>query len=120
MTAKRKRKPKTPKPEPLPRSHLDRIKAMGLTVICYSNVCITVEPWANGEPRSAEWLPRDLVGDAGKTVIIFRPANDGNYYVAGWEPWHDGMFGGRCTNIHNALAWVERARDICAGRATHF
>ena len=30
------------------------------------------------------------------------------------------MFGGRCTNIHNALAWVERARDICAGRATHF
>ena len=72
------RKPKTPKPEPLPRSHLDRIKAMGLTVICYSNVCITVEPRANGEPRSAEWLPRDLVGDAGKTVIIFRPANDGN------------------------------------------
>lgn len=66
------------------------------------------------------WLPADLLGADGKTLVIYRRAGDGSYAVDGWEPWHDGMHGGRHTSYLAMLGWVRRAREIRAGKATHF
>ena len=112
------RKPKTVSKPALPQSHLCRIDALGLTTISYSRDAVLVQ-LPDGDTR-AEWLPRDLIGTDGKTAIIHRNANDGNYSIDGWEPWHDGMFGGRYESIHSALHWVEVARDVRAGKRDNF
>lgn len=115
MAKARRRKVETPQ---LPPSHLIRAQELGLREISFQNKAVEVQI-APGETRR-EWLPQDLIGLDGKTVIIYRLANDGNYSIDGWEPWHDGMWGGRRENIHNALAWVERAKAVRAGTAKDF
>lgn len=92
-------------------SHLARISVMGLRTVSYRNVS---QRYDDG---SDEWLPQDIIGL--NTLIVYRISDD-RYSIAGWEPWHDGMFGGRYSDIHNALAWVQRALDIRAGRAIDF
>jgi hypothetical protein len=85
--------------------------AMGLRVMCHQ------------PGNEAGWaLPRDIIGRDGKTVILWRPAGQGPvaYDVDGWHPWHDGMSGGCNTHLSNALAWVERAREVRAGTAEDF
>lgn len=111
------RKIKARNVETLPASHLIRADELGLRAVSYLNVSRRVH-FSDGEQRE-EWLPRDLVGGDGKTLIVWRHL-DGSYAIPGWEPWHDGMFGGRYADILNALAWVERARDVRAGRAKDF
>ena len=109
------RKPKVAPPPPLPASHLRRAQALKLRAACYRNEARKV---ADG---GEEWLPRDLIGEDAKTLIIWRPAGpDSGYDVAGYHPWHDGMFGGCYPEIHNALAWVERARAVRAGTEKDF
>lgn len=98
---------------PLSESHLQRIGVLGLRAVSYLHEAVAC---ANG---TTEWLPRDIIGADGKTLVVHRKADD-VYTIDGWEPWHDGMFGGRYASIHNALAWVERAIDIRAGRASNF
>ena len=107
------RKPKIAASPKLPDSHLDRIRALNLTVVCYLNESRKVSD------GSREWLPRDIVGKDGKTLIVWREA-DRDYSIAGYNPWHGGMFGGRYAEIHNALAWVECAIDVRAGRRSDF
>ena len=102
-----------PKPPALPASHLQRIEALGLRTIAYLDYAIEC---ASGVK---EWAPRDIIGADGKTAVLYREM-DRNYGFSGWEPWHDGMFGGRYRDIHSALAWIERAIDIRAGRETDF
>jgi hypothetical protein len=94
-----------------------RLADLGLTVISYQNVATA--PDENG---GTYWLPRDIIGRDGKTLIRWYEAGDsGNTYAShGWEPWHDGMFGGHYESLSSALAWVERARAIRAGTATDF
>lgn len=87
-----------------------------LTVIAYLREAV---PDPNGLGASY-WLPRDLIGNDGKTAIIYRLASDGEYSINGWEPWHAGMFGGRYENVANALAWVDRAIAVKAGKARDF
>ena len=65
------------------------------------------------------WLPRDIIGTDGKTLIVYRKADD-TCRIDGWEPWHDGMFGGRRENVESAFAWVQRAKDMRAGKAKDF
>ncbi len=102
-------------PSPLPESHLRRAQALGLRAVCYLNTSREV---ADG---SREWLPRDLIGDDARSLIVWRPAGeDSGYGVAGYHPWHDGMFGGCYPEIHNALAWIERAKAVRAGTARDF
>lgn len=71
-------------------------------------------------PDGKNWLPRDIIGKDGKTLIVYRLAADGEYRIDGWEPWHDGMFGGRRENVQSAFAWVERAIAVRAGTAKDF
>ena len=110
------RKPKAapPPPPPLPASHLRRAQALKLRAVSYRNEACRV---ADG---GEEWLPRDLIGEDGKSLIVWRSAADGGYSVDGYHPWHDGMFGGCYPEIHNALAWVERAIAVRAGTAKDF
>jgi hypothetical protein len=63
--------------------------------------------------------PLHMTGDDGKTFVLFSPA-DTLYGFDGWVPHHDGMNGGRYRTIESALAWVHRARDVRAGKATDF
>jgi len=117
MTAPRfaiaaKRKPADPAPY-VPGNFQTQITALGLRATCYLNVSVICDDGAN------LWLPRDLIGDDGKTLIIYRPA-DSSYSIDGWEPWHDGMFGGRRDRIGNVLAWVARAKAVRAGTASNF
>lgn len=93
-------------PKPLQPSHHERIAALGLRVVSYRNVA-----------QGNEWLPRDMLGPA--TLVIYRKADE-YYSIDGWEPWHDGMFGGRYKDIRNALAWVERAVAVRAALASDF
>lgn len=100
----------------LPASHLARIKDLNLNTVSYLNTAI--KAIRDGEERQ-EWLPRDIIGPDGKTLIVYR-SKDSDYLIDGWETWYDGMFGGRFETILSALAWVERAQDIRAGRAKDF
>lgn len=102
----------------LPPSHLARIDALKLRVICYRHEHVACAVEGDTEPRN-EWLPRDIVAEDGKSVIIFRET-DSHYACDGYEPWHDGMHGGRCESIHSALCWIETARDIRAGKRDCF
>lgn len=92
------------------------IDEMELTVTCYLDEAIEV---TGGRQL---WLPADLIGKDGKTLITYRHVGDkrNSYSASGWFPYHDHMHGGMHTTIHAALAWVQRARDIRAGRADHF
>lgn len=95
----------------------DTLKALGLCVISYQRE--TTLPDAEGRRW---WLPRDIIGTDGKTLIRwYEPGDSGAAYAtAGWEPWHDGMFGGLSERLVSALAWVQRARAVRAGTATDF
>lgn len=86
---------------------------LGLTTVCYLNVAVECE---DGVSR---WLPRDLIGDDGKSLIIYRSA-DREYNIDGWEPWHDGMFGGRRDSIESALHWIRVAKGVRAGTIADF
>ena len=109
------RKPKVTPPPPLPPSHLRRAQALKLRAVSYRNEARRV---ADG---GEEWLPRDLIGDDAKTLIVWRRAGpDSGYDVAGYHPWHDGMFGGCYPEIHNALAWVECAIGVRNGTRKDF
>lgn len=92
---------------------LERIGDLGLTVIAHQSKAVV-------DGGRVLYAPRDLIGKDGKTAILFRFASDGEYNIDGWEPWHDGMVGGRRECLSSALAWVERARDIRAGKASDF
>lgn len=104
-------------PDPTPFSHLIRIDQLGLHAVSYRDAAVRCA-LPNGEFRN-EWLPRDIIGKDGKSLIIWRPVDD-VYSIAGYEPWHDGMFGGRKLSIHSTLNWIERAIDVRAGRAKDF
>jgi hypothetical protein len=94
---------------------IQRAEAMGLNVIGHMNMTED----AGGGIR--HWLPQDMVGRNGKTLIVFRPASQhSGYSIDGWFPSHDGMHGGCHESPHGALAWVQRAMDIRAGRAKDF
>jgi hypothetical protein len=73
--------------------------------------------WHQAVAEAGYWLPGDMIGTDGKTLIRWHPAGQGPvaYGVDGWHTWHDGMSGGCYTHVSSALAWVERARDIRAG-----
>lgn len=102
----------------LPRpSHLARIDKLGLRTVSYLNKFVPCRV-GDDETRN-EWLPRDIIGLDGKTLIVWREI-DRDYSIAGWVPWHDDMFGGRYPSIHSALNWVERAIAIRAGTAKDF
>lgn len=103
-----KRKP-TPAPVREPGESHRIISALGLREVSYLN--IAVDGW---------WVPRDIIGTDGKTLIIYRLSSDGEYSINGWETWHDGMFGGRYESIYSALAWVAKAKEVRAGVATDF
>ena len=109
------RKRTAPAPQ-FPESHGMWAQALGLRAICYLNTAREVR--YEGGTRS-EWLPRDLVGRDGLSVVIYHKADD-HYAIDGWEPWHDGMHGGRNVDILSALAWIERAKAIRAGTAKDF
>lgn len=102
---------------PLTSSHLVRCDAMNLRIVTFLPKAVTVR-LADGSERR-EWLPRDIVGRDGMSLIVHRPA-DANYNFDGWQPEHDGMFGGRSRDIHGALNWLQRAIDVRAGRASDF
>lgn len=67
----------------------------------------------------SRWIPRDLIGEDGKSLVIYRTA-DREYAIDGWEPWHDGMFGGRHESILSALHWIKTAMGVRAGTITDF
>lgn len=90
------------------------IRKLDLTIVTYLYTEIVVE----GD--ESFWVPRDMIGADGKTMIIYRRGGDGSYRFAGWEPWHDGMFGGRYETVSNALSWVQCARDVRAGIVADF
>lgn len=107
------------KPQPAPclevmteKTH-DSINALALTVMSYLHKTVTL-----GE--NCYWVPENLIGKDGKTAILFQPSTTGNYRFDGWEPWHDGMFGGRVESLDSALAWVKRAREVRAGTEEDF
>ncbi len=87
---------------------------LGLNVITWLNIAVMCE---DGVSR---WLPRDLIGSDGKTLIVYRSKTDGVYSIDGWEPHHAGMNGGRYESFESALNWLKRAQDIKAGRAENF
>lgn len=90
-----------------------RADACGLNTVSYLNTAIMCE---DGTSR---WLPRNMIGKEGDRAIFYEPADD-TYDFAGWSPYHTGMFGGRRQNVESALAWMERAIDIRAGREKDF
>lgn len=111
--AKRKSKPAT---DSRPGNFLAATDALGLRAISYRRGPGTALECRDGQRRC---LPRDLIGTDGKTLIVFREA-DHDYSIAGYEPWHDGMFGGRRESIESALAWVQAAREVRAGTRASF
>lgn len=86
------------------------MQELSLRVTCYLN---------QTDKTGKYWLPRDMVGADGKTLIVYQTADD-RYSINGWQPWHDGMFGGRYTSPDTAMAWVRTAREIRAGSRSHF
>ena len=103
-----------------PPSHLELIREMNLTAISHLD---TYRDVVRSDGSIAhEWLPRDIIGADGKTLIVHRVEGDAHnaYNISGWDPSHDGMFGGMREDILSALVWLQRARDIRAGRAKDF
>lgn len=108
MTARRKEKPNT-----RPGNFQATAHDLGLTVVSYLRDSVECN---DGVSR---WLPRDLVGADGKSLIVYRVA-DREYSIDGWDPWHDGMFGGRRSSIENALHWIRTAKGVRAGTISDF
>ena len=104
-------------PETLPSAHLIRAQELGLREVSFLRDSVKVD-LGDGTTRN-EWLPRDLIGTDGKSLIIFRSADE-TYSIDGYEPWHDGMWGGRKASIHSALHWVETAIGVRAGTIKDF
>jgi hypothetical protein len=101
-----------PQSPPEPVNILAITDELGLRVVSYLN---------KHSDCGKYWLPRDVVGLDGKTLIVWRPAGkDSGYAVDGWHPWHDGMHGGCNETYIGALSWVQRAKDIRAGKAKDF
>ncbi len=98
----------------LPGDFQAQAHGLGLSIITYLNASVLC---ADGVSR---WLPQDMVGTDGTTAIFYRPAGFGNYDFDGWEPHHKFMTGGRYRSIESALAWMQRAQDIKAGKAEDF
>lgn len=103
----------------LPPSHLSRIDAMKLQIVSFLDESADI---MRESETHREQLPADIIGDNGKTLIVYRHAGDkrNGYSISGWDVWRDGMFGGMNQSIHSALGWVERAREIRAGLRDHF
>lgn len=103
----------------LPASYGERLREMKMRVISYRNEAAPVMSSA-GERN--EWLPRDIVAEDGKSLIVFRYKGDkaNDYAFDGWDCWHDGSFGGMRNNLHSALTWIERARDVHSSAASDF
>lgn len=80
--------------------------------------------WMNRAVRCDDgtwrYVPRDLVAFDGQAVILWRAAGDGGYDFDGWEPQLGHMHGGRRQKLESAFAWLRRARDVKAGRASDF
>jgi len=89
------------------------IEVLGLRVV-YHLVGSTVE--CSDGARYV--LPKHLIGEDGKTLVLW--CVGGDYSFGGWEPWHDGMNGGRYSTISGALNWVRVAKGIRAGTITDF
>jgi hypothetical protein len=104
---------------PIPASHLDLMRDMNLTAISYLNASRDVR---SGAKYRREWLPRDVVANDGLSLLVHRGAGDlhNGYSFAGWDCWHDGIFGGMREDILSALAWIQRARDVRSGAARDF
>lgn len=96
-----------------PPNFYETITDLDLRVITHRRDTVVC---SDGTPR---YLPQDLVGNNGKTVVIYREV-DRQYAIAGWCPWHDGMFGGRYVTIGGALAWVRAAIEVRAGKRADF
>lgn len=109
MTARRK----APAPK-LPGNFHAAAEALGLNIITYRPTAVMCD---DGVSR---WLPQDMIGADGASAILFRPAGFGNYRFDGWEPICHRMFGGRYETVESALAWMQRAQDIRAGKAENF
>jgi hypothetical protein len=111
-TTPRARGKAAPPPQDAPIVTLDDLTLLGtmnLRVMCFRR-----------EVVGNVGVPKDLIGLDGTTAILWRSKNDPNYDFDGWEPWHDGMSGGRKRTLASALHWVQRARDVRAGKATDF
>lgn len=108
MTARRKIKV-----DLRPGNFLAEAEDLGLRTVSYLHEAVECN---DGEHR---WLPRDLVGTDGKSLIVYREA-DREYSIDGWCPWHDGMFGGRYRNFESALNWVRTAKGVRAGTIRDF
>jgi hypothetical protein len=92
---------RTPQPAPYVfdgRAFHARCEALGLTVVSYQNTS-----------RDGYWLPRDIIGNDGKRLAVFRvkgdPAN--RYSFDGWDTWAGGQFGGTYETPEGALGWFE-------------
>ena len=90
----------------------ERVEALGLRVVSYTNFTVL-------RPSGGCWVPRDMLGTDGKSLIIYHYA-DKDYAIDGWSTWHDGMFGGRYFSLGGALSWLERAIAVRAGREKDF
>ena len=111
-TSTRARGKAAPPPEDAPivtRDDMTRLDAMDIRVMVYRR-----------EVVGTIGVPKDMIGRDGVTAILWRSKDDPNYDFDGWEPWHDGMAGGRYKMLASALSWVQRARDVRAGKATDF
>lgn len=106
-------RPGEPRRDTRPPDFYATIRSLKLRVIRHGREAVTCN---DGIPR---FLPLDMIGTDGKTVIIYR-RKDGDYDFPGWEPWHDGMNGGRYRRVTEALHWVQLAHDVRAGRRADF
>ena len=106
-----KRKPIiVPDPPEFTRADMDTIAAMGLNVLRYHN-------------RTLEnhYVPRDILGTAdGTTAILWTTTPENGYSFDGWQAFHARRNNGVCRELAQALAWLQRSRDIDAGKATDF
>jgi hypothetical protein len=112
--AKRKPAPYVKPPIAGPGNFHAEAAELGLATVTYLRLA------ANCDDGASRWIPEDLIGSDGQTLIRHRLAGHGNYDIDGWEPWHAGMFGGRYERFESALAWVRVARDVRAGRRDDF
>lgn len=65
-------------------------------------------------------VPRDMIGEDGHTAIIWRSATESHHDFDGWEPWYAGWCGVHKKTLASALHWIQRARDVWAGKAKDF
>lgn len=89
------------------------IDSLGLRVV-YHLVGSSIE--CNDGKRYT--FPKHLIGEDGKTLVLW--CTGGDYSFGGWEPWHDGMNGGRYSGINEALNWVRVAKGVRAGTIADF